>query len=153
MLPVSHITWASLWLGIAENAVQKARVFVRSAARKSPGTLPTSALHLAETFAALEKIRALIEIGVREFERVRHDVDAATSMSFAIRMNNLKLSVSQDVLAVVQQCLFICGIAGFRNDTQYSLGRQLRDANSARLMVHNDRILDHNASLLCVMKD
>ena len=153
MLPVSHITWASLWLGIAENAVQKARVFVRSAARKSPGTLPTSALHLAETFAALEKIRALIEIGVHEFERVRHDVDAATSMSFAIRMNNLKLSVSQDVLAVVQQCLFICGIAGFRNDTQYSLGRQLRDANSARLMVHNDRILDHNASLLCVMKD
>jgi acyl-CoA dehydrogenase len=153
MLPVSHITWASLWLGIAENAVQKARVFVRSAARKNPGTLPPSALHLAETFGGLEKIRALVEIAVHEYERVRPDADQATSMSFAIRMNNLKLSVSQDVLTVVQQCLFICGIAGFRNDTPYSLGRQLRDANSARLMVHNDRILDHNASLLCVMKD
>ena len=153
MLPVSHITWASLWLGIAENAVQKARVHVRSAARKSPGTLPPSALHLAETFGVLERIRALLETGVHEYERVRHDADAATSMSFAIRMNNLKLSVSQDVLDVVQQCLFICGIAGFRNDSPYSLGRQLRDANSARLMVHNDRILDHNASLLCAMKD
>ena len=153
MLPVSHITWASLWLGIAENAVQKARVHVRSAARKSPGTLPPSALHLAETFGVLEKIRALLETGVHEYERVRHDADAATSMSFTIRMNNLKLSVSQDVLDVVQQCLFICGIAGFRNDSPYSLGRQLRDANSARLMVHNDRILDHNASLLCAMKD
>jgi acyl-CoA dehydrogenase len=153
MLPVSHITWASLWLGIAENAVQKARIHVRSAARKSPGTLPPSALHLAETFGTLEKIRALLETGVHEYERVRLDADAATSMSFAIRMNNLKLSVSQDVLEVVQQCLFICGIAGFRNDSPYSLGRQLRDANSARLMVHNDRILDHNASLLCAMKD
>lgn len=153
MLPVSHITWASLWLGIAEDAVQKARVYVRAAARKNPGTLPPSALHLAETFGALEKIRALVEVAVHEYDRVRADADQATSMGFAIRMNNLKLSASQDVLTVVQQCLFICGIEGFRNDTPYSLGRQLRDANSARLMVHNDRILDHNASLLCVMKD
>ncbi len=153
MLPVSHVTWASLWLGIAENAVQKARLFVRAAARKAPGTIPTNAVHLAETFAELEKVRALLESAVHEFDRALVDPSIATSMGFAIRMNNLKLSVSKSVLAIVQQCLFICGIAGFRNDTPYSLGRQLRDANSAQLMVHNDRILDHNASLLCIMKD
>jgi acyl-CoA dehydrogenase len=153
MLPVSHVTWASLWLGIAENAVQKARLFVRAAARKSPGTIPTNAVHLAETFAELEKVRALVDSAVHEFARALSDPSVATSMGFVIRMNNLKLSVSKDVLAIVQQCLFICGIAGFRNDTPYSLGRQLRDANSAQLMVHNDRILDHNASLLCIMKD
>ena len=55
--------------------------------------------------------------------------------------------------AVVQAALSICGIAGFRNVGEYSMGRHLRDAHSAALMVHNDRILEHNASLLCVMKD
>lgn len=153
MLPVSHITWASLWLGIAENAMEKARTCVRAAARKTPGNLPPSARHLAEAYGVIQQMRALIEQAVHEFERVRTDPDAGSSMGFAIRMNGLKLSVSHDVLAVVQKCLFVCGIAGFRNDGPYSLGRQLRDATSAQLMVHNDRILEHNASLLCVMKD
>ena len=64
-------------------------------------------------------------------------------------MNNLKLAVSQDVLGVVQAALNVCGIAGYRNDSEYSLGRLLRDSYSAALMVHNDRIVEHNASLLC----
>ncbi len=152
MLPVSHITWASLWLGIAEHAVDKARMYVRSAARKTPGTLPPSARRLADTYASLEQIRSVIDDAVAEYERARNDLDLHTSLRFAIRMNNLKVSASQDVLAVVQSCLLIVGMAGYRNDSPYSLGRQLRDAYSAVLMVHNDRVLDHNASLLCVMK-
>jgi acyl-CoA dehydrogenase len=153
MLPVSHVTWASLWLGIATAAMDKARSFVRSAARKTPGTLPPSATHLAEAYAELEKIRATVDAAVREFESTKDDPDAGTSLGTAIRMNNLKLSVSVDAAAVVQSALSICGIAGFRNDTPYSLGRQLRDSLSAPLMVHNDRIIGHNASLLCLMKD
>lgn len=95
----------------------------------------------------------MVESAVHDVARTRLDPTITTSMGFAIRMNNLKLSVSKDVLAIVQQCLLICGIAGFHNDSPYSLGRQLRDAASAQLMVHNGRILHHNASLLCVMKD
>ena len=51
------------------------------------------------------------------------------------------------------QCLGICGIAGYKNDSPYSLGRHLRDAHSAALMIGNDRILATNASLLLVHKD
>src|SRR5437868_3688181 len=36
MHPVSHMVWASLWLGIAADAVNHARVFVRAEARKNP---------------------------------------------------------------------------------------------------------------------
>jgi acyl-CoA dehydrogenase len=68
-------------------------------------------------------------------------------------MNELKLSASTKVVEVVQAALLICGIAGYRNDTPFSLGRELRDAHSAALMVHNDRITEHNASLLCVAKE
>ena len=153
MLPVTHITWASLWLGIAEHAVTKARKLVRAAARKQPGTLPPSARHLATVVGQLERVRALVEMGVRDYERVRRDLSVGSTMAFTIQMNNLKLCVSADVFAIVKGSLEICGLAGFRNGTEYSLGRQLRDSQSASLMVHNDRILDHNASLLCILKD
>ncbi|MCU1392752.1 MAG: putative acyl-CoA dehydrogenase [Ilumatobacteraceae bacterium] len=153
MLPVTHITWASMWLGIAEGAVHKARALVRSAARKQPGTLPPSARHLAVVVGQLDRLRGLVESSVREYERVRHDLAGASTMAFAIQMNNLKLCASVDVFAIVQASLEICGLAGYRNGTEYSLGRQLRDAKSASLMIHNDRILDHNAGLLCILKD
>src|SRR4029077_2931578 len=38
MLPVSHVLWTSLWLGLASDAVGRARAFVRAAARRTPGT-------------------------------------------------------------------------------------------------------------------
>ncbi|MEO6572027.1 MAG: acyl-CoA dehydrogenase family protein [Ilumatobacteraceae bacterium] len=152
MLPVSHITWAALWLGIAANAERKAREFVRVAARKTPGTLPPSAPKLAHLYARIEELRSLLDACVVEFEHSRVDPSVAESMGFAVRMNSLKLSVSDGVLSIVDEAMAICGIAAYRNDTPYSLGRQLRDAHSARLMVHNDRIVGHNASLLSIMK-
>ncbi len=153
MLPVSHITWAALWLGIAEAALEKARVFVRSAARKTPGSVPPGARHLADAHVSIDRIRALVDSAVREFVASKDDPERASSMHLALRMNNLKLAASQDVLGIVQTALTVCGIAGYRNDSEYSLGRLLRDAHSASLMVHNDRIIEHNASLLCAVKD
>jgi acyl-CoA dehydrogenase len=153
MLPVTHIFWSALWLGIAEAAVDRARAFVRSAARKTPGVVPPGARRLAEAHAQIGQLRALIDSCTVEFDRSKDDVDLATSMGFALRMNNLKLVASQEALALVQAALTICGIAGYRNDSEYSLGRLLRDIHSAELMVHNDRILAHNASILCVTKE
>ena len=40
MLPFSHIVWTSLWLGIAADAVNRARSSVRAEARRKPGTTP-----------------------------------------------------------------------------------------------------------------
>ena len=37
MVPISHVLWSSLWLGIAEDAFERARAFVRAAARRTPG--------------------------------------------------------------------------------------------------------------------
>ena len=44
-------------------------------------------------------------------------------------------------------------IVGFKNDTPYSVGRQLRDTMSARLMIANERIHQTNAGLLSIAKD
>ena len=51
------------------------------------------------------------------------------------------------------RALLICGIAGYRNDSNYSLSRHLRDAYGAALMVNNDRITKLNATMLMVHKE
>ena len=37
MTPISHILWSHVWLGIATDAFDRARAFVRAAAKRKPG--------------------------------------------------------------------------------------------------------------------
>ncbi len=153
MLPVSHIVWTSLWLGIATAAVGRARAYIRAEARKSPGKTPAASVRLAEVVSKLQGMRALVNDSVRDYEANMDDVDAASGMSFAIRMNNLKLTCSTMVVDIVSQAILICGMSGYRIDSKFSLGRLLRDAYGAALMINNDRIYGANAAMLLVSKD
>jgi acyl-CoA dehydrogenase len=38
-----------------------------------------------------------------------------------------------------------CGLAGYRNDGEFSISRPLRDILSASIMINNDRILANAA--------
>jgi acyl-CoA dehydrogenase len=68
-------------------------------------------------------------------------------------MNNLKATSSRMAPEIVARALGVCGISGYRCDSPYSLGRHLRDAHSAALMISNDRVLAANAAMLLVHKD
>ncbi len=46
----------------------------------------------------------------------------------------------------------ITGILGYKNGTPFSLGRHLRDAQSAQLMISNDRILANTSNMLLIHK-
>ncbi|HXX66612.1 MAG TPA: acyl-CoA dehydrogenase family protein [Polyangiaceae bacterium] len=156
MVPFSHILWASCWLGIATAAVMRARAFVRSQARAKPGTLPPTALRLAEASSMLQTMRANVHDVASECESLMQSqagTDSLSSIGFALKMNNLKVSSSQLVVQIVNHALLICGIQGYKNDSKYAVGRHLRDAHSAALMVGNDRIYAANASMLLVLKD
>lgn len=153
MLPVSHIVWTSLWLGIATAAVGRARAYIRAEARKSPGKTPAASVRLAEVVSKLQGMRALVNDSVRDYEATGGEADAASGMNFAIRMNNLKLSCSTAVVDIVSQSMLICGMSGYRIDSKFSLGRLLRDAYGAALMINNDRIYGANAAMLLVSKD
>jgi acyl-CoA dehydrogenase len=39
-----------------------------------------------------------------------------------------------------------CGLAGYRNDGEFSMGRHLRDILSSPIMISNDRILANVAA-------
>lgn len=153
MLPVSHIVWTSLWLGIALAANDKARRYVQAEARKTPGSTPPGALRLAELAIVVQQLGESVHGLTRRYVEIADDPDRSTSISFAVSMNALKVSASTLVVDIVGRALLICGISGYKQDSQYSLSRLLRDAHGAALMVNNDRINTNNAQLLLVQRD
>ncbi len=155
MVPTSHLLWSACWLGIATDAVAKARKVVRAKARAEPGAIPRAALRTVELVAKLQLMRNDIMSVAREYEYlVTNGADRhLDSLSFALRINNLKLDASRLVVEIASEALSICGIAAYKNDSPVSLGRHLRDAHSAALMINNERIQETNASLLLVHKD
>ena len=153
MLPVSHILWSNVWLGLATSATDKARHFVRTEARKKPGVTPPSALRLAELIAQLQRMEELVRGTAQRYDRQCDDLDTLAGMGFAIAMNSLKVSASTLVVDIVNRAMAICGMAGYREDSPYSLGRILRDAHGAAVMVNNDRINSNTAQMLLIHKD
>ncbi|GJG94647.1 acyl-CoA dehydrogenase family protein [Cupriavidus pauculus] len=148
MTPVSHILWSALWLGIAGDAVSRAKTFFQGQARARPGQLPPSAPRVAEAVSLLQMMEARVDMAL-ERQRARH-AGASVSAAFALaaEMNGLKTAMSTMALDVVQQALLVCGMAGYKHGTPFSLGRHLRDLWSAPLMINNDRIQANTANLL-----
>jgi acyl-CoA dehydrogenase len=148
MLPVSHILWGHVWLGIAAEAVERARKKVQADARKSPGSSTPATLRLAELAALYDQLAQIVRSAARSFDAISEDREALSSISFTVNMNALKVNSSTLVVDIVNQAMQVCGIDAYRLDSQYTMGRLLRDAHSASLMVNNDRILNNNAQLL-----
>ena len=155
MHPYSHIVWGALWTGIAADAVNRARAFVRQEARKRPGDIPPGATRMAEVSRLLQEMRHNVYSLAREYQDLLDGgcPEAFGGFGFAIRTNNLKLSCSQRIVEIVGETMLICGIAGYRNDGKFSLSRQLRDAYGAAIMVNNDRIAKLNATMLLAHKE
>jgi acyl-CoA dehydrogenase len=155
MHPVSHIVWGALWSGIAADAVNRARAFVRAEARKTPGETPLSAIRLAEVDQVLQEMRHNVQSLAQEYDEllIAGSPDKFRSFGFSIRTNNLKLSCSRRIIEIVSDAMIICGISGYRNDSKFSLARHLRDAYGASIMVNNDRITKLNATMLLAHKE
>ena len=152
MLATSHLLWAALWYGIALSAVHKAQAFVRADARKRPGEMPSGAIRVAEAASQLQMMKSLTRDGLTRFEQAQGEPDELTSVGFAVAMNNIKVAASQVALEIVNKALLVTGIAGFKNDTPFSIGRQYRDILSAQLMINNDRIFGNTSTMLLVHK-
>ena len=155
MLPFAHVLWGSVWLGIATDAVARARAWLRSVARQMPGQTPPAAFRFAELSAQLQMMRALVHDASHRYGALldRDDHDMLSSVGFGLSMSEVKISASRLVVEIVSGALRVCGTNGYRNDSPYSLGRHLRDAHSAALMIGNDRILASNAPMHLAFKD
>lgn len=156
MVPYSHILWASLWWGIAADAVARAAEFVRAGARKNPGSVPPTATRLAEVSTQLQAMKHNWLALATEFDGLDAGEDGMRellSIGWALKLNHLKINASETTPQIVHKALQIVGILGYKNDSPFSLGRHYRDALSGALMISNERIASKSASMLLVYKN
>ncbi|MGH9557603.1 MAG: acyl-CoA dehydrogenase family protein, partial [Bryobacteraceae bacterium] len=154
MVPYSHILWSHVWLGIATDAFRRARAFVRDQARQNPGIVSPAALRLSELSVRMAEFRALVDAALKEYASLAgQDRARLSTVGYAVRINELKIAASGAVAHVCESALRVCGVMGYKNGGPYSVGRHLRDAHSATLMIHNDRLHATNAALLLVHRE
>jgi len=146
MMPFAHLAWSGAWAGIAAAAVDRARAFVRKAAHDAGGTMPPGAQHLTRANASLRTLRSVIVAALQRFEAATSDTAALESIDFQTGMNMLKVNASELAVATVMSAMQACGLAGYRNDGEFSVGRHLRDILSSPVMISNDRILANIAA-------
>jgi acyl-CoA dehydrogenase len=146
MTPVAHLCWSSAWAGIAAASVARAQAFIRKAARGAGGQMPPGAAHFNSARMKLAKLRAIITTNLDNYAAHEHDERVLSSIDFQSSINLLKVEASELAVETVMSAMRACGLAGYRNDGDFSVGRLLRDVLSSPIMINNDRILSNIAT-------
>ena len=134
-LPVGNVLLGSTWMGIAEAAAESAHVSVRADARRSRAAYSNGDVAQCASARGAERRAAAAPRGdPRRCNRVRARQGhlRAGTWQFTARMDNLKVASSTLAQSVVLQALAICGLKGYRNDSEGSLARNIRDVLAAR---------------------
>lgn len=153
MLPTSHLLWSSLWLGLAEEASWRAQRFIQKAARKALDQTPPGASRLAALMVTRQQFASSVDALMTRYLEIKDQPDETSSIDFMVAINTLKVSASTLVVEIINQALLIVGIQGYREDSEYTLGRLLRDAHGAAVMVNNDRIAGNTAQLALMQRE
>lgn len=141
MVPSATLFWGAVWTGIAADAVARARAFIRHVARHTNGQLPPGAGNFTKAQEMLGSLRALLASGLAAYEHAVEDEATLASIDFQSMITLRKVRISDLATAIVMNAMRACGLAGYRNDSEFSIGRHLRDILSSPIMIHNDRIL------------
>ena len=141
MVPCAHLFWGSVWAGIAAGAAARAQAFVRHAARHAGGQAPPGAPQLTQVLSQLRTLRGVLANSLRAYESKMDDPKALGALDFQSQITLTKVEVSELAVATVLSALRVCGLSGYRCDSEFSIERQLRDVLSSPLMINNDRIL------------
>ena len=146
MMPVAHLIWSGAWAGIAAGAVDRARAFVRKARapRATASCRPAPRISRAPTRRCAH-CGSLVAAALRRFEAIA-TTQTLESLDFQTAMNLLKVNASELAVATVMSAMQACGLSGYRNDSEFSIGRHLRDILSSPIMINNDRILANVAA-------
>ena len=146
MVPSAHLLWGSVWTGVAASATARAQAFVRNAMRHSNGQLPPGAPQFTKAMSTLRTLRGMLSSSLRRYQQVMDDPQAMAALEFQTLITLTKVEASELAAATVMSAMRACGLAGYRNDGDYTLGRHLRDILSSPIMINNDRILANLAT-------
>jgi acyl-CoA dehydrogenase len=158
-LPVSLVLLSSVWLGVAEAAARRAHSSARARARAnrlaaspSAETSSLTGVRVVELSTVLYQMRDAVHMAAAEYERLKGS-PGLEGLSFLARMDSLKLIASSLLVDIVLRAMAICGLPSYQNDSQFSMGRLVRDALAAPLMISNDRTLQASAQTILIRKE
>ena len=97
-------------------------------------------------YAAFGNKRALFELALDRYAAIESDAEALEALDFQSEINLLKVDASELAVSAVTSALRCGGLSSYRNDSDVSIGRHLRDVLSAPIMINNDRILANVAA-------
>src|ERR1700722_166440 len=146
MVPSAHLLWGSVWTGIAASATARAQAFIRNAMRHSNGQLPPGAPQFTKAMSTLRTLRGMLSTSLRNYQHVMNDPQAMAGLDFQTMITLTKVEASELAASTVMSAMRACGLSGYRNDGDYTLGRHLRDVLSSPIMINNDRILSNLAT-------
>lgn len=145
ILPIGHLMQASVWAGIACGALERARKFLRKAARTGVN-LPSGTLFFTQALVKLRALRSLIDASLSRYETIRHNGNAVSGIDFQNAVALLKLDACELALETVMKALRACGMSGYRNDGDMSIARSLRDILHAPIASDTDQMLSELAA-------
>jgi len=145
MVPCAHLLWGSVWTGIAAAATARAQAFIRNAMRHG-GQLPPGAPQFTRALATLRTLRGMLSTSLRRYEQCMNDPSALAALDFQTMITLTKVEASELAATTVMHAMRATGLSGYRNDSEYSIGRHLRDVLSSPIMINNDRILANLAT-------
>jgi len=108
--------------------------------------LPPGAPHFTQAVSSLRTLRGVLSSALRGYQSAMSDEKAIATLEFQSMITLTKVQVSELATTTVLSALRACGLSGYRNDTEFSIGRHLRDILSAPLMINNDRIMTNLAT-------
>jgi acyl-CoA dehydrogenase len=141
MVPVTHLLWAACWTGVAAGAVERAQMFIRKVSRAQKGNLPPGAPLATQASQSLMALTSLVDSAIADYLGRVSRPELLDDIYFQTSLNLLKVSASEMAISTVMHALNACGIAGYRNDGEFSISRPLRDILSSSVMINNNRIL------------
>ncbi|MBE7324651.1 acyl-CoA/acyl-ACP dehydrogenase [Nocardioides sp. Y6] len=143
MVPLSHVLWSAVWIGLAQEAVSRALAMAKARSTADPV--------LARAHVLLAAAGAQLDSGLRAAQPVLEG-EARSTFALALEMNALKVGVSETAVEVVGLALRSCGMPAFAETGPHSIARILRDIHSAPLMIGNRRLMENNAQLLLTLR-
>ncbi|MEV7190822.1 acyl-CoA dehydrogenase family protein [Streptomyces sp. NPDC093510] len=153
LIPVGHLAWCSVWLGVAQGAFRHVVGLLRDPkVRSARDRSELAAHHLARARLKLDTAAAFLQACLDEYV----ELDARTSagegrfsdVAFQLHINGLKVQVSETAFAVVDELVSIGGLRhGYTRSPGNPLERAFRDLRAASLMYANDRLLVANGQL------
>lgn len=146
MVPSAHLLWGSVWTGIAAGACGRAQAFIRNVMRHSNGQLPPGAPQFTRAMSTLRTLRGMLATSLRRYQQCMDDPQALATLDFQTMITLTKVEASELAVTTVLAAMRACGLSGYRNDSEYSIGRLLRDVLSSPIMINNDRILANLAT-------